>query len=166
MTRWLWLVLALPAAAAAQDGGECEWKEMKKAPVFTEYMGSSVELIFQSDPKWWSCAKKSGGELLVEFNIGTGGELAPEPARKITTWRNRETLGSKEICRSGSGSKQVQAILVGKGPMERLSWTSTVIEVFCARCQWSGDDNMFVLHTSALTPPGTFTLDATLNPTW
>jgi hypothetical protein len=164
MTRWLCLLGVLPALALAQ-GKECVWKELRQAPKFVADDGNAV-LTLQSDPNWWRCAEKAGGELFVEFNVGQGGVMTPEPAEQIDVWDGRKVMLKRKLCARGSGTWQVQATLTGKGPMERLAFTSTVLETFCPKCEWSGADNMFVLHTGGLTAPGMFTLDATLDPGW
>lgn len=60
----------------------------------------------------------------------------------------------------------MQAQFKGSAEMERLDWSSSVVEFYRQKCQWAGDDNMFALHTRNLTPPGTWTIEATYDAKW
>lgn len=124
---------------------------------------STVEVKFGSDANWFRCAKKAGATLELIWSVGEGGELVPQPGVKQTSYGGRETV--RDLCKT-PGLKQVQAQLKGTGEMEKLDWSSGIIEVYCEKCQWSGDDNSHALHTKALTPPGTYTIDARFDPKW
>jgi hypothetical protein len=156
------LNLALVLVLSADPAADCAWKEPKSPPAL-EVDGTDVKFKISSDPNWFRCAKKAGGKLNLTFSIGEGGNLLPKEPKPLTSYSEVESAG--DLCAT-PGQKQVQASLKGTGPMERLDWSSAVVEVFCARCQWAGDDNMLVLHTRSLTPPGTWTLEATFDPTW
>ncbi len=155
------LALLLVLSADPTDAG-CPWKDPKEPPKFEEYMGGA-ELKFTSDATWFRCAKKSGGKLEAIWSVGEGGQLTPQPGVPQTSYSGRETV--RELCKT-PGLKQVQVALKGSGEMEKLDWSSSILEIYCEKCQWSGDDNMLALHTKALTPPGTYTIDATFDPKW
>jgi hypothetical protein len=155
------LDLALMMMLAAD--ADCPWKEGKEPPQL-EADGTEVKFKISSDPTWFRCAKKAGGKLNLTFSVGEAGKLLPQDPKPLTSYSEVASVGSK-LCEK-PGLKQVQATIKGEGPMSKLDWSSNVVEVYCPACQWAGDDNMLVLHTKALTPPGTWTLEATFDPTW
>lgn len=157
------LTLALAAVLAADAApAECAWKEGKQAPTLTEDMGR-VEVTYSYDATWFRCAKKSDGKLELIWSVGEGGNFVPQPGKPLTTYSGRESV--RDLCAT-PGLKQVQAQFKGTGAMEKLEWSSGIVEVYCQKCQWAGDDNMLVLHTKALTPPGQWTIQATFDPKW
>ncbi|MBS1151251.1 MAG: hypothetical protein H6Q89_2949 [Myxococcaceae bacterium] len=156
------LNLALLLVLAADADAGCAWKDSKQPPKLEE-TGSGAEVTFSADPSWFRCAKRAGGKLELIWSVGEGGELAPRPPAPQTSYSARETV--RELC-STPGLKQVQAQLKGSGEMEKLDWSSSIVEVYCQKCQWAGDDNILALHTRNLTPPGTWTLEATYDPKW
>lgn len=153
------LAVVLTADAVPAD---CVWKDGKQGPALTEDMGR-VEVTYSYDPTWFRCAKKAEGKLELIFSVGEGGNLTPQPGKPMTTYSARESV--RDLCAT-PGLKQVQAQLKGTGAMEKLEWSSGIVEVYCQKCQWAGDDNMLVLHTKALTPPGTYTIQATFDDKW
>lgn len=156
------LNLAIALLLTADADGGCAWKDGKAGPAIADN-GGSVEVTYSYDPNWFRCAKKAGGKLELTWSVGEAGQLAPKPGVPLTTYSTRESV--RDLC-STPGLKQVQAQLKGTGEMERLDWSSGIVEVYCEKCQWAGDDNMLVLHTKALTPAGTYTVEATYDPKW
>jgi hypothetical protein len=154
----LTLLAAEPAAA------DCPWKEPKQPPKLEATVFGNVEFTISSDPNWFRCAKKAGGKLALTFSVGEAGNLTPMEPKPLTSYSERTGVGDA-LCEK-PGLKQVQATLKGTGPMEKLDWSSEIVEIYCEKCQWAGDDNMLVLHTKALTPAGTWTLEATFDPGW
>ncbi len=146
------------------DPAACDWKEPKTPPQLEATVFGSVEFKISSDPSGFRCAKKAGGKLSLTLSVGEAGNLLPQEPKALTSYSEVASVGDK-LCEK-PGLKQVQATLKGTGPMEKLDWSSPVVEIFCPACQWAGDDNMLVLHTKGLTPPGTWTLEATFDPTW
>ena len=121
-----------------------------------------MDLKYSFDPNWFRCAQKAGGRLELIWSVGQGGPLAARAPIEVTTPSARVPV--KELCAT-PGRKQVQVDLKGSGPMERLDWGSSIVEAYCATCQWPGGDTM-ALRTKAPTPPGTWTLVATFDPKW
>ncbi|MBK7865497.1 MAG: hypothetical protein IPJ65_44240 [Archangiaceae bacterium] len=155
------LTLVVSAAPAA-----CTYKEPKEPQKIEDNILGGVEFTLRADPEWFRCAKKSGGKLELTWSVGAGGNFETQPPKAITSYGTRESLQDDVICKT-PGAKQVQARLEGTGEMEKLAWSSTIVEKFCAKCQWSGDDNMLALHTGGnLSPKGSYTIDATFDPKW
>src|SRR4051812_47797261 len=154
------LALVLPPDPAAP----CVWKEPKEPAKIEATDSTSVEFRISSDPNWFRCAKRAGGKLELIWSVGSGGELTALPPKALTSYGEREPV--PDLCTT-PGPKQVQATIKGSGEMQKLDWSSTVVEVFCPKCNWSGDDNMLALHTAGfLTPKGSWTIDATFEPGW
>ncbi|MBX7100442.1 MAG: hypothetical protein K1X89_22175 [Myxococcaceae bacterium] len=157
------LMLALALTLAAEPEA-CTFKAPKEPPSIEATVFGGVEFRVSADPAWFRCAKKSGGKLELDWSLGQGGEFAPQPPVALTSYGSRESLS--QLCAT-PGLKQVQATLKGTGEMSKLDWSSAIIEVFCPKCPWSGADNVLALHTGTrVTPPGTFTIEATFDPGW
>ncbi len=154
--------LALLAVLAAEP---CEFKAGKTAPSIEATVFGGVEFYHSADPKFYQCAKKAGGTLQLSWALGEGGEFKPLEPKKLTSYAARESVGSRELCAT-PGLKQVQATLKGEGGMEKLDWSSAVVEVFCPQCPWSGADNSLALWTKRPAPPDSFKLDARFEPGW
>src|SRR6185436_3877197 len=149
------LALTLALTLLADD---CAWKDPKEPPKLEATVFGTAEFTMSQDPNGFRCAKKAGGKLQLIWSIGEGGNLLPQEPKPLTSYSERTT--AKDLC-AKPGLKQVQATLKGEGAMSKLDWSSPVIELYCPACQWAGDDNMLVLHTRALTPAGSWTLEAT-----
>jgi hypothetical protein len=147
------------------DPAGCVFKEPKEPPKLEATVFHVAELTITNDPEWFRCAKKAGGKLEAIFSLGEGGSLAPVEPKPLTSYGERVTLSHEVIC-AKPGLKQVQVVLKGSGAMEKLDWSSNVVEIFCPACPWSGADNMLVMITGRPSPPGTWTLEATFDPTW
>jgi hypothetical protein len=160
------LALCVALLVGADAPAPCVFKEPKEPQKIEANILGGVEFTVRADPDWFRCARKSGGKLELVWSLGTGGKLDAQPAKAITSYSTRESLADAVICAT-VGPRQVQAQLKGTGEMEKLDWSSTIVETFCPRCPWSGDDNMLALHTGgSLTPKGSYTIDATFDPTW
>jgi hypothetical protein len=147
------------------DPASCEWKDWKEPPSLEASVLGGVDFKMKADANWFRCAKKAGGKLSLVFSVGAGGNLAPQDPKALTSYSEAASVTGDKLCAT-PGPKQVQATLKGEGPMQKLDWSSNVVEVYCPACPWAGDDNTLVLHTKALTPPGTWTLEATFDPAW
>lgn len=161
------LTLALALTLAAEPEGACPWKDPKNPGKTEIYMDHSVVFTTASDAKWFQCAKKAGGTLELVWSVGTGGELAPQPAVPLKSYSTREQ--TKDLCAT-PGLKQVQAQITGTGEMAKLNWSSGIVELYCPKCQWSGDDNSMAMFTSPRldnkTPKGTWTMEAKFDAKW
>lgn len=144
---------------------ECPWAEPKDAPHIEKTVFGTVEYKSSFDPKWFNCVKKAGGTLELTWSVGAGGELAPLPPKKLTSYREAISVSYGDIC-SATGSRQVQATLKGTGGFERLDWSSSIVEMFCTACTWRSGDFSLALFTRALTPAGTWTLDIGFDEEW
>lgn len=153
--------LAVLLAAAAPD--ECVWKEPKEPPAVKE--GDSLLFTAKWDRDWFKCAKKAGGTLTVQHLAGEPGKLAVLKEAKVNGANATEWFGG--ACKQDPKPTAQQVKLVGTGPMERLSWQSSELEIFCPRCPWAGDDNMLVVHTAGFsTEPGQVTFEGKLDEGW
>ncbi|WP_224248220.1 hypothetical protein [Hyalangium gracile] len=167
MRRLGWIVVMLGAVHGTAWAADCEWKPPREPPTFTMESWRGAELAFEADPKWFQCAKKAGGTLSLQFTVSSEREQRVLLSRLSSSYGARERLYPKQICEEGPGTKTVQATLVGKGPLERLSFTSPPAEYYCPRCELVNRLESLALHTDrAITPAGMYTLQATVNEAW
>jgi hypothetical protein len=160
------LSLAAALLLAAGSDASCDYRPPKEPPAFTVEILAGPTVKYTQDPKWFQCGKRAGGTVHIVFSVD-GQDLPP---KKLTSYGENESLSMKQICAGGPGPKKVKAKLVGAGALEQVSWTAeNEAEVYCERCEYRGDDNMFVLHTPGrgnLTPAGMYTIEGTLDPEW
>jgi hypothetical protein len=161
------MLIAAPFVAflLAADVAPCEYKPPKEPPAFSVERLEGAKVQYSQNPKWFNCAKKAGGTVEIIFTI----DGQDQPPKKLTSYGENESIYRKQICASGPGPKKVQARLVGKGPLEQMTWSSPEGEVYCERCEYRGDDNMFALHTAQgtpMNPRGMYTIEGTLDPEW
>jgi len=154
------VMLSVAGSALAQ---ECPWKEPSQPPTLKD--GDAMLLTAKWDRDWFRCAKKAGGTLTAQLLAGAPGKLALVKEEKVTG--QNMTVWLSRACEVEPKPTRKQVKLVGTGAMERLSWESPEAEVFCPRCQWAGDDNMLVVHTSGFTTePGQVTFEGKLDEGW
>lgn len=133
-------VLASPAFAEEA----CPWIEGKEPPSFTAEDGR-VSFRARYHPSWFRCAKKAGGTLVLRFFTGSEGKHKLLKTTPVRSYSVSEGIGHRQLCGQEPPENEAKVTLEGTGPMERLAFTSPVARVFCARCQWAGDDNMLAV---------------------
>ncbi len=138
------LLFILLAAAPARAEEECPWIEGKIAPQLTAD-GGIVRFRASYHPSWFRCAKKAGGKLVMRVFTGSGGKHKLLRTREIRSYSLSDSVGHRDLCGQDPPENEVKVTLDGTGVMEKLTYKSDVVSIFCARCQWRGDDNMLAV---------------------
>src|ERR1041384_763424 len=141
------ILIALALAAAPSLAQECPWKEPLN-PLHLKAEESTIRLQGAYDRAWFQCAKKAGGSITTELWLGHGGKLEKVREKAQGSSEPREAAHVNDLCDAKPKRDQAQVKIVGKGAMEKASWTSEIASVHCARCDFRGDDNMLVLHAN------------------
>ena len=135
--------VSLGSAASAEEEA-CPWLEGEQPPSLTADDGR-VSLRAQYHPAWFRCAKKAGGTLVLRVFTGSDGKHKLLRTKPVRSYSVSEGVGHRDLCGQDPPENEVKMTLHGTGAMERLSYKSDVVSIFCARCQWSGDDNMLAV---------------------
>lgn len=149
-------VCALADSAWAQ--GPCTWVEPREKAKITPADGVVV-FEWKLNPTWFKCAKKAGGTLSLEFLTGSNKKLKADKIEKISGASIRKGLYRNKYCGRTPPAQQVQVRLTGTGPMQRLSWTSKIIDVYCPRCEHYSSDTGLGLVWNPHANSKTFTIN-------
>lgn len=161
------LLSALGASGTSlAAGAACAWKEPADKPSLKVDEGV-VMFKHKVDAAWFKCAKKAGGTATLQFLVGPEGKLVAKPEKKLTSSVIQEGAYNNDFCSDRPLPDRIQVTVVGTGAMEKLSFTSEVLPVHCARCQFVGYDNSLALHIKSFsTPQGMVTLEGTMDEKW
>ena len=162
----LLLAAAVLSSSVASAAPDCEWKEPKDPPTLKDEEGAP-KFHERVDSSWFKCARKAGGSATFQWLDAKGQPVKGQKEKKISSASIDETLFQSSTCNATPKLEGAQAKIVGTGAMEKLSFTSELLKIHCARCQFAGDDNSMVMHMQGfLTTPGNATIQGNVNEEW